>query len=65
MKAILIEPFLVVIVSLFWIIVLPFAALICSGAALSERVESYKARIVAGWREQFGLRPGSRPSAIV
>jgi len=43
MKAILIEPFLVVIVSLFWIILLPFAALFRSGIAISDRFEAYKA----------------------
>jgi hypothetical protein len=40
MKAIIIEPFLVVIVSLFWIIVLPFAVLCWSGIAISDRVEA-------------------------
>ena len=40
MKAIFIEPFLIVASSLLWIIVLPFAALVCSGIAISDRVEA-------------------------
>jgi preprotein translocase subunit Sec61beta len=38
MKAIFIEPFLIVASSLLWILVLPFAALFCSGVAISHRV---------------------------
>jgi hypothetical protein len=40
MKAMFIEPFLIVASSLLWIIVLPFAALVCSGIAISDRVEA-------------------------
>jgi len=38
MKAIFIEPFLIVASSLLWILVLPFAALLYSGLAISHRV---------------------------
>jgi len=38
MKAMFIEPFLIVASSLLWILVLPFAALFCSGLALSHQV---------------------------
>jgi len=38
MKAIFIEPFLILASSLLWILVLPFAALVCSGVAISHRV---------------------------
>jgi hypothetical protein len=41
MKAFLIEPLLVVTSSLLWIIVLPVAALVCSGIAISDRVEAF------------------------
>ncbi len=46
MKATLIEPFLVVIVSLFWVIVLPFGALFCSATALSDSVGELSGRIL-------------------
>jgi hypothetical protein len=39
-KAVLIEPFLIVASSLLWIMVLPFAALVCSGIAISDLVEA-------------------------
>ena len=38
MKAIFVEPFLIVASSLLWILVLPFAALVYSGLAISHRV---------------------------
>jgi hypothetical protein len=41
MKAIFVEPFLVLASSLLWIIVLPFAALVYSGIAISERVAAH------------------------
>jgi hypothetical protein len=41
MKAIFIEPLLVMTSSLLWIIVLPIAALVCSGIAISDRVEAF------------------------
>jgi cytochrome c-type biogenesis protein CcmH/NrfF len=40
MKAIFLEPLLVVTSSLLWIIVLPVAALVCSGVAIFDRVEA-------------------------
>jgi len=40
MKAFFVEHLLVVTSSLLWIIVLPIAALVCSGIAISERVEA-------------------------
>lgn len=44
MKALFIEPVLVLMSTLLWIIVLPVAALVCSGAALSERIETFVTR---------------------
>lgn len=44
MKAIVIEPLLMVVSSLLWIIVLPVAAIVCSGIAISDRVENFVAR---------------------
>jgi hypothetical protein len=65
MKAILAEPFLVVASSLLWIIVLPIAALICSGLAISERVEAYKARYLSvPWPGNSGLHGAARPSHL-
>jgi len=40
-KAIFIEPLLIVASSLLWIIVLPFAAVVCSGIAISDLVEAH------------------------
>lgn len=40
MRTMFIEPFLIMASSLLWIIVLPFAALVCSGIALSDLVEA-------------------------
>ena len=39
-RTIFIEPVLIVASSLLWIIVLPFAAVICSGIAISNLVEA-------------------------
>ena len=36
MKTTLIEPLLVVASSLLWVVVLPIAALVCSGIAISD-----------------------------
>jgi hypothetical protein len=44
MKALFIEPVLVLMSSLLWIIVLPIAALVCSGAAISARMETFITR---------------------
>ena len=44
MKALFIEPVLVLMSSLLWIIVLPVVALICSGVAISERIETFGTR---------------------
>ncbi len=43
MKSILLEPVLTVASSLLWIIVLPVAALVCSGIAISHRVATFVA----------------------
>jgi hypothetical protein len=39
-RTIFIEPVLIVASSLLWIIVLPFAAVVCSGIAISNLVEA-------------------------
>lgn len=39
-RTIFIEPVLIVASSLLWIIVLPFAAVVCSGIAISDLVEA-------------------------
>jgi hypothetical protein len=44
MKAIFIEPLLVVASSLLWIFVLPLAAMIQAGLAILDRVEALKRR---------------------
>ncbi len=44
MKTMFIEPVLVLMSSLLWIIVLPVAALICSGVAISDRIETLVTR---------------------
>lgn len=43
MKAMFIEPVLVLASSLLWVVVLPVAALICSGIALSDRLGTHGA----------------------
>jgi len=40
-KTMFVEPFLIVASSLLWLIVLPFAAVVCSGIAISDRVEAH------------------------
>ena len=63
MKAIFIEPFLVAASSLLWIFVLPFAALVCSGIAISDRVEGLKAcQSGASWK-QPEMRAAARPTS--
>jgi hypothetical protein len=47
MKVSFIEPVLVLTSSLLWIIVLPVAALVCSGAAISARIETLMMRPLA------------------
>jgi len=39
-RAIFMEPLLIVASSLLWIIILPFAAAVCSGIAISHLVEA-------------------------
>jgi len=65
MKAILIEPLLVATTSLLWIIVLPLAAVVCSGLTISERVAAYKAgELSGGWSGQSDFRAAARPSHL-
>ena len=63
MKAMFIEPFLVAASSLLWIIVLPFAALVCSGIAISDRVEALKAREAGASWKQPEMRAAARPTS--
>ncbi|MEO7167949.1 MAG: hypothetical protein ABI787_01340 [Spartobacteria bacterium] len=64
MKAIFIEPVLMLVSSLLWIVVLPIAALVCSGLAISERVETFKAASLgAKMTAQPEFRAASHPSS--
>lgn len=42
LKAAMLEPLLVVAVSLFWIAVLPVTAVVCAGVAIYDRVAAFK-----------------------
>jgi hypothetical protein len=57
-KAILIETFWVIAVAVFWMAVLPIAALFIFGIAISERAEAFKTRVTCS-RIRAGTR--SRP----
>jgi hypothetical protein len=62
LKATVIEPFLVIAVSAFWLIVLPFAALFSAAIAISDKVESLKTREVrVAWSYRLGFRAETRP----
>ena len=46
LQAALIEPFLVMMVSAFWLIVLPFAAIFSAAIAITDKVQVLKTREV-------------------
>lgn len=64
MKTFFIEPVLMLVSSLLWIVVLPIAALVCSGLAISERVETFKAASLgAKMTARPEFRAASHPSS--
>jgi len=61
LQAIIVEPFLIVAVSLFWMVVLPIAGLFCSGVAISEKINALKRREVRiAWSYRYGFRAETR-----
>lgn len=56
MKAMLVESSLILASSLFWIIVLPLAALLCSSIAISGRVEAFRTGKASVVWQQPGVR---------
>ena len=62
LKTILIEPFLLMAVSVFWLVVLPFATLFSAAVALYDKINTLKTREVrVVWSYQLGLRAETRP----
>lgn len=61
LKATLIEPFLVIAVSVFWLVVLPFAALFSATIAITDKVQDMKTReLRVAWSYRFGFRAETR-----